>query len=744
MSITTDHSPSGFGERITQGLGGKPRQQVEAARRFDERAATRRSAIEAVLKPGGLAAANSPERLARRLDRLTRYYTGEQVPVTPAQMPRIAPTELIESAIERATLAAPRPAGATTDASAAGVEVVADAAAAAPAGSDASERAGIVLERIINTADFVDVRYLEAGVAAARAVCRIDIRDDSGRTVGFGTGSLVAPRLLLTNHHVLESAEVAAASRAEFDFQDGLDGQPLTSTSFALDPGLFFLADSELDFALVAVGVGPQALELFGRNPLIEAEGKAVVGEFVTIVQHPRGHKKQVALRENRIVDLFESFLHYEADTEPGSSGSPVFNDQWEIVALHHASVPAPSHDELGGFMNEGIRASRILKFVRAQRLSTPAQALADQLFPTERITLVGAAPQGMDTETGREPTPLAAARTEAGAELDGSSAHLTFPLEITVRLGSLQAMSRVGVEPAAPQVDEEAISIDPDFANRPGYDPGFLGEGTSVPLPTLSPAQLAIASTNSLAAGADRHIFPYHHFSVGMNKERRLAFFTAVNIDGRSSHRLKRERDRWFFDPRLSEDEQIGEQVYRDNALDRGHLVRRLDPAWGESPIVAKRANDDTFHFTNCTPQHEDFNQNQTTWAGLEDYILNNAANLEFRTCVFTGPVFAEDDDDYRGVKLPRQFWKVAVMLKKDLRLSATAYLLSQEHLLAGLERLGEFSYGAYRTFQVPVTRVEAVTGLSFGSLRDSDPLAGLELAAPGREIRRPTDLRL
>jgi endonuclease G len=82
--------------------------------------------------------------------------------------------------------------------------------------------------------------------------------------------------------------------------------------------------------------------------------------------------------------------------------------------------------------------------------------------------------------------------------------------------------------------------------------------------------------------------------------------------------------------------------------------------------------------------------------------------------------------------------------MLKKDGRLSATAYLLSQEHLLAGLERLDEFSYGAYRTFQVPVTRVEAVTGVSFGSLRDSDPLAGLELAGLGREIRRPTDLRI
>ena len=82
--------------------------------------------------------------------------------------------------------------------------------------------------------------------------------------------------------------------------------------------------------------------------------------------------------------------------------------------------------------------------------------------------------------------------------------------------------------------------------------------------------------------------------------------------------------------------------------------------------------------------------------------------------------------------------------MLKADGRLSATAYLLSQEHLLAGLERLGEFSYAAYGTFQVPLARVQDLTGLSFGTLCDSDPLAGFELGTAGREIRRPADLRI
>ena len=275
-----------------------------------------------------------------------------------------------------------------------------------------------------------------------------------------------------------------------------------------------------------------------------------------------------------------------------------------------------------------------------------------------------------------------------------------------------------------------EGITIDPDYGGRGGYEPEFLGTGAHrVPLPELSAELVALAAVNQLATTEPPYVLPYHHFSVVLNRERRLAFFTAVNIDGTTSMRLKREKDRWFLDPRLHAEEQTGEAAYRDNPLDRGHLVRRLDPAWGASRDDAKRSNDDTFHFTNCSPQHEDFNQNQTTWAGLEDYILENADNRDLRVSVFTGPVFTEDDEQFAGVRLPRQFWKVAVMVKESGDLSATGYLLSQEELIAGLEVVPEeFSYGAYKTFQVPVRRVEELTGLSFGTLSDADPLGGLE----------------
>jgi endonuclease G len=183
---------------------------------------------------------------------------------------------------------------------------------------------------------------------------------------------------------------------------------------------------------------------------------------------------------------------------------------------------------------------------------------------------------------------------------------------------------------------------------------------------------------------------------------------------------------------------------VYERNPLDRGHLVRRLDPAWGESKAEAKYANDDTFHFTNCTPQHEDFNQNKTTWAGLEDYILVNADKENFKASVFTGPVFAEGDDEYKGVQLPRQYWKVAVMVKEG-KLSATAYVLSQEELIAGLELVPEaFSYGEYKTFQVRVSRIQELTGLSFGELVNADPMEKLELEESWREVSGPAELLL
>jgi endonuclease G len=672
--------------------------QEAVAVRVADRGEQRRRKIEILREPGGIARADEPRRVATRIDRLSRYHPDVR-PVSP------------------------------------GAIVAGDSAEMSAAGA--------ILERIIQTNDLLGVGYLEGGATAARAVGRVNIRDERGRLAGYGTGSLVSPELLLTNHHVLPDALTAERSTIEFDYEDGIDGRPLQPQVSPLDPGRFFVADQQLDIALVAVQAEPTDLARFGFNRLMAAEGKAIVGDFVTIIQHPRGEKKQVALRENRIVDVFDIFLHYETDTEPGSSGSPVFNDQWEIVALHHAGLPAPEHGELGGIVNEGIRISRLIAFLRGHEFSAAEQAIVSRLFDERAVVPPAARAAG--------PARPVLTSTAATAEGMAQTVTLTVPFDIRLRCDPIGADGPSSAGAAVPA--EEAIRIDPDYVGRKGYDPEFLSSGRRVPLPTLHPSLVPLAAVNGLttghpgrgAHGDPEYVLPYHHFSVVLNKQRRLAFFTAVNIDGNTSARLRRDPDRWSLDPRVPPDEQTGEEVYRDNPLDRGHLVRRLDPAWGASPAVAKAANDDTFHFTNCTPQHEDFNQNKTTWAGLEDYILENADNRDLKVNVFTGPVLAADDQPYQGVQLPRQFWKVVVMVKQSGDLSATAYLLSQEALIDGLELVPEeFSYSAYRTYQVPVRRIENLTRLSFNTLSEADPLARTEATAAAREIARPDQITL
>ncbi|MEJ7606323.1 MAG: serine protease [Bryobacteraceae bacterium] len=132
----------------------------------------------------------------------------------------------------------------------------------------------------------------------------------------------------------------------------------------------FFETDSkdDLDYTLIALGRALTAgatLADLGSCPLSGSSAKHSVGEPVNIVEHPDGDYKQVIVRENRIVHRGDTVLHYIADTERGSSGSPVFNDQWQVVALHHWGGP---HREvsargrpLSREVNEGIRISVIV-----------------------------------------------------------------------------------------------------------------------------------------------------------------------------------------------------------------------------------------------------------------------------------------------------------------------------------------------------------------------------------------------
>lgn len=283
------------------------------------------------------------------------------------------------------------------------------------------------------------------------------------------------------------------------------------------------------------------------------------------------------------------------------------------------------------------------------------------------------------------------------------------------------------------------------DYANRKGYDPNFLGsdEAHRVPLPRLSPQMeedaVPVNSGTSRSAGRKNYVLHYLHFSLVMSAKRKLAYYTACNIDGNRSRRIKRKEDRWILDPRIGREHQTFGAVYGSPNLDRGHLVRRLDPGWG-TVALATKACDDTFHYTNAAPQVAAYNRG--IWNELEDYILTNADNRDLKVHIFTGAVLRDGDPEFELVQLPTEFWKVAVMVKESGDLSATAYMISQAHLLTSLE--AGFVFGTFQTNQVSITWIESLTGLDFGKLRDSDPLGGTVEAFGGTAIRTPEDLTL
>lgn len=242
----------------------------------------------------------------------------------------------------------------------------------------------------------------------------------------------------------------------------------------------------------------------------------------------------------------------------------------------------------------------------------------------------------------------------------------------------------------------------------RTGFDPTFLGKG--------DPSVVVNIPTRQGLTVLD-----YVHFSVHQDPERRMALITAVNIDGDGLREVGRSNN-WRFDDRLPEEHQAGKELYGRNDLDRGHLVRRRDPVWGEDR-VARQANQDTFHYTVCAPQAGYFNQSAELWLGLEDHVLEHARAQGHRLSVLTGCVFDVDDPEYRGFQVPRRYFKIVAWNARagagTGALAATGYLLDQGEGLDRIIRRGlrpedeVAGPGPFKTFQVPISDLAELTGL-------------------------------
>jgi endonuclease G, mitochondrial len=272
------------------------------------------------------------------------------------------------------------------------------------------------------------------------------------------------------------------------------------------------------------------------------------------------------------------------------------------------------------------------------------------------------------------------------------------------------------------------------------GFDARFLGVDAA--MPRVSEADAASANLDAVVS------LDYLHFTVVLDTARRFARVTGVNVDGAALLELERG-DRWQLDERIPADWQAGPAIYADNDLDRGHLVRRRDPVWGTAEVAA-RANSDTFHYPNAAPQASGFNQSKELWLGLEDHVLEHARAHRQRLSVFTAPVLAAGDPAYRGIRVPLRFWKIAAWnTGTEPGLAAIGFVVDQAPLVdtSGLREPtpGEAPpLGPFRTFQVPIADIAALTGLTMPDLVGADRMPPTVAAAGWRRIEHVDEIVL
>jgi endonuclease G len=582
-------------------------------------------------------------------------------------------------------------------------------------------------ERVIGDSDLMSINFLDRGKRAAAAVCRIKVPSDGG--VWYGTGFLVGPRLLLTNHHVLGNADEASQGEAEFGYEHDLDGVLRVPVRFNLRPHEIFYTNAELDITFVAVtplSEDGAPLERYGRLPLIPLSGKGIDGEWVTIIQHPGGEPKQIAIRASQIIALdsdtapgvdLDHFIHYSTDTEPGSSGSPVLNDQWQVLALHHKAVPAPQTPgaiatETLWLANEGVRISAIFSHLEQRRFSDPQAGLV-----LDRL----------DKSLGFTPLSQGAATGESLLEADRS------PLPLA------------------------------RWAHVDGYDPGFLSE--PIPLPAIYASALTKGQVAPLLDGSG-HELAYHHFTSVIRADRKFPLFTAVNIDGDKLVHPGPRKDSWRRDARIADEFQPAGAFYEKAKgndpvqFSRGHQVRLLDPCWSPTADPAhalaesQLGSEDTFHYTNAAPQVQTYND--IDWGNLEDYLLDKAQTAHKRLTVFTGPIYRDDDPLYGKTRpggpwrVPLSFWKVAILQKTPTQVAAAAFIVGQTQYVQALYEAKVFSgLKPYtvdemrkRRIQTTIAAIEAETGLDFSAVRPFDAQGTLESTRQTRWLNDINDV--
>jgi endonuclease G len=566
-----------------------------------------------------------------------------------------------------------------------------------------------------------------------------------------GTGFVVGKGLIATNRHVAQLFSQGLgltiryrAGDAAIDFKRQIDAPDDDGAAY-LSVRAVEMIHPYWDVALLRVDNLPtdRMLRLSVKSP------EELLSHNVVVIGYPaRDDRSDFALQDRVFsrtynvkrlqpgiiraraeIQSFENNVNamtHDASTLGGNSGSAVVDiDSGDVVALHFAGEYLKANYAVP--MYELARDSRVAPLLNFEGTLPPTNDWAPAWRSVE----------------GTESSPSAAAPPQLSPptrviQLPPSSTDVsawTIPLRVSVAIGRPSTAQPAGT--TADQIldwenggAEEAIAIDPDYSNRRGFNPSFL-ETIEVPLPRVSKAMEQ--DTARVRSDAQKNDDPfelaYYHYSVYMNKRRRTAWFSAANVDGDHRPNIgKRRGDRWYIDPRILRSEQIGQEAF-EPGIDRGHLTRREDAAWGNDVASATLANNDTFHFTNCSLQASPFNQGKDRWQGLEQFVLEQHAKKERRRLVvITGPLFAGNDPVYKNdrmnysVRCPLQFWKICVLIRRDGTPSATAFVLGQEDIqnLPGFEEAFDVA-----ATQIRLADLEERTGLDFGDIKKFDHFA-------------------
>lgn len=278
------------------------------------------------------------------------------------------------------------------------------------------------------------------------------------------------------------------------------------------------------------------------------------------------------------------------------------------------------------------------------------------------------------------------------------------------------------------------------------GYKPEFIAKNLRVDFPRIPDHRKEdIAPCTDSGNGE----YKYDHYSLFLSKSRRFPYFTATNIDGKLFKAIGRDEvfdsgnDEWRVDERGRE-YQHGPHLYSavKSNFERGHMTKREDPQWGRSRLLAKKAAQSTYYFSNCVPQVKELNSKE--WAFLETYILKKEVVADhLKIVVFTGPVLSDSDPEFitkvdgQNVKIPTLFWKVVFFTNDGKVLNKVGFLMGQQTLLEkkGIvkkktstlrslttekEKPHFNDFADAQTYQVSLSTIENLSGLKFAEARE------------------------